>query len=183
MMAAVVSSMEERTGRTLEEWLEVVATSGIDPLDQNAVRRWLRSEHGVLQNSQWAIADAAARAAGWVPPTLEEYIEEQYSGPKAHLRPIFERIRELVEALGDDLRLEGRATYIPFVRRRQFLAVAAATRARVDLGLRYIAAPESELLVPAKAPGQATHKVSLSSVEEITVEVKELLRVAYEQNG
>jgi hypothetical protein len=118
-----------------------------------------------------------------VPPTIEEYIEEQYSGPKAYLRPIFERIREIVEALGDDLRMEGRVTYIPFVRRRQFLAVAAATRSRVDLGLRYDAAPVSELLVPAKAPGQATHKVSLSSEVEVTVEVKELLRMAYEQNG
>jgi predicted transport protein len=183
MMAAVVTSLQERTGRTLEEWLEVVAGSGIDPLDQNAVRRWLKSEHGVLQNSQWAIADAAARAAGWRPPTIEEQIEEQYAGPKAHLRPIFERVKELALALGDDVRLEGRGGYIPFVRRRQFLAVAAATRARVDLGLRYTDAPESGLLVPAQAPGQATHRLSLAAAAEITPEVEALLRAAYEQNG
>lgn len=182
MMAAVTKTMKERTGRTLEEWLEVVAGSGIDPLDQNAVRRWLKTEHGVLQNSQWAIADAAARAAGWEPLTLDEQIDQQYSGPKAHLRPIFERVRALAEALGDDVRMEGRGTYIPFVRRRQFLAVAAATRSRVDLGLRYTDAPDSELLVPAKAPGQATHRLSLTAVEEITPEVEELLRMAYEQN-
>lgn len=182
MMAAVVTSLQERTGRTLEEWLEVVASSGIDPLDQNAVRRWLKAEHGVLQNSQWAIADAAARAAGWVPPTIDEQIEAQYAGPKAHLRPIFDRIRELAASLGDDVRMEGRGTYIPFVRSRQFLAVAAATRTRVDLGLRYTAAPDSPLLVPAQAPGQATHRLSLTSAAEITPEVEELLRVAYEQN-
>jgi predicted transport protein len=163
--------------------LGVVAKSGIDPLDQNAVRRWLKAEHGVLQNSQWTIADAAARAAGWRPPTVEEYIDAQYSGPKAQLRPIFERIRELVEALGDDVEMEGRGSYTPFVRRRQFLAVAAATRTRVDLGLRYTAAPTSELLSPAQAPGQATHKLSLTAVAEITAEVERLLRVAYEQNG
>lgn len=183
MMAAVTSSMKERTGRTLEEWLDAVATSGIDPLDQNSVRRWLKSEHGVLQNSQWAIADAAARAAGWQPPTVEEQIDEQYAGPKAHLRPIFERVRELVAALGDDVRLEARGTYIPFVRRRQFLAIAAATRTRIDLGLRYTAAPDSPLLVPAQAPGQATHRLSLTSVAEITPEVGALLLMAYEQNG
>lgn len=183
MMAAVIRSLKERTGRTLEEWLELVAGSGIDPFDQNAVRRWLKAEHGVLQNSQWAIADAAARATGWRPPTIDKQIEEQYTGAKSHLRPIFERVRELVTALGDDVRLEGRGTYIPFVRRRQFLAVAAATRARVDLGLRYTAAPESDLLTPAQAPGQATHRLSLASLEEITPEVEMLLRVAYEQNG
>lgn len=183
MMAAVIGSLKERTGRTLEEWLDVVSGSGIDPLDQNAMRRWLKSEHGVLQNSQWAIADAAARAVGWRPPTVEEQIEAQYAGPKEHLRPIFERIKELALALGGDVRLEGRGTYIPFVRRRQFLAVAATTRTRIDLGLRYTDAPESALLVPAQAPGQATDRLSLAAVAEITPEVEELLRVAYEQNG
>src|SRR5215469_17420149 len=66
MMSAVTGSLAARTGRSLDEWLELVQASGIDPLDQNAVRRWLKAEHGVPQNSQWAIADAAARAAGWV---------------------------------------------------------------------------------------------------------------------
>ena len=83
MLSAVGASLPERTGRSLDEWVTIVQDSGIDPLDQNAVRRWLRAEHGVPQNSQWAIADAAARAAGWVRPTVEEYIDSQYRGAKA----------------------------------------------------------------------------------------------------
>ena len=43
MLDAVTESMKERTGRTLEEWVALVAASGIDPLDQNAVRRWLKT--------------------------------------------------------------------------------------------------------------------------------------------
>jgi hypothetical protein len=78
---------------------------------------------------------------------------------------------------------EGRATCTPFVRRRQFAAVAAATRARVNVGLRYTKAPTSMLLRPAKAPGQATHRLSLTSIDAITSEVERLLRTAYEQNG
>ena len=42
-MSAVSESLAERTGRTLGEWVALVQASGIDPLDQNAVRRWLRS--------------------------------------------------------------------------------------------------------------------------------------------
>jgi hypothetical protein len=92
MMSAVTGSMAARTGRSLDEWLEVVQASGIDPLDQNAVRRWLKAEHGVPQNSQWAIADAAARAAGWVRPTVEEYVDSQHQGAKAGLRPIYDAV-------------------------------------------------------------------------------------------
>ncbi len=183
MMTAVAGSMRERTGRSLEEWVELVAGSGIDPLDQRAVRRWLKDEHGVLQNSAYAIAHAAARAAGWEPPSVEESIDRQLAGAKADLRPIFDAVRAALEDLGDDVRIEARGTYVPFVRRRQFAAVAAATRTRVDVGLRYTDPPASDLLAPASAPGQATHKLSLTSADEVTDEVEGLLRAAYEQNG
>src|SRR3954463_1426449 len=99
MMSAVTDSIPARTGRTLEEWVALVAKSGVDPLDQTAVRRWLREVHGVKQNSQWAIADAAAREAGWVRSTVEEYVGTQYTGAKAALRPIFDALREVAEAL------------------------------------------------------------------------------------
>src|SRR6266566_6939554 len=103
MMSAVSQSLAERTGRTLADWVALVQASGIDPLDQNAVRRWLRTEHGVPQNSQWAIADAAARAGGWERPGVEEYIDGQYRGAKAGLRPIYDALAEAIMALGEDV--------------------------------------------------------------------------------
>ncbi|WP_448626449.1 DUF5655 domain-containing protein [Geodermatophilus sp. URMC 64] len=183
MMSAVTESMAERTGRTLDEWVEMVRGSGVDPLDQNAVRRWLKDVHGVKQNSQWTIADAAARAAGWQRPTVEEYVDSQLSGAKAGLRPVFDAVRAVAEGLGDDVALEGRGTYTPFVRRRQFAAAAAATSSRLDLGLRFVDPPASARLQPAKAPGQATHKIALTTVDDVDDEVGALLRAAYEQNG
>lgn len=177
-MAAVSESIQERTGRTLEKWVQLALANGPNPLDQNSVCKWLKSEHGVAQNTQWAIAEAAALAAGWQRPSEEKYALNQFSG-----EPVFERLRALLLSLGPDVRMEAHGTYTPFVRKRQFAAVAAASRERVDLGLRFKSAPESALLSQAKAPGQATHKLSLCSVEEITPEVEALLRAAYEQNG
>jgi predicted transport protein len=183
MLRAVAASVEQRTGRTLDEWVTLVGTSGVDPLDQNAVRRWLRDVHGVRQNTQWAIAERVAVRAGWVRPTDEQYADLQYSGRHAELRPVFEAVRDAALALGDDVRMEGRSTYVPFVRGRQFAAVAAATATRVDLGLRLPTPPVNARLQPAKAPGQSTHKVSLTSVSDVDDDVRALLRVAYEQAG
>lgn len=182
MLSAVSESLAARTGRSLEEWLALVRSSGVDPLDQAAVRGWLRREHGVPQNSQWAIADAAAREAGWVRPTVTEYIDGQYAGAKAALRPIYDALAAMICELGDDVTVEGRGSYIPFVRGRQFAAIAAATRDRVDLGLRFTDPPDAARLQPGGGPGQATHKVSLRDVGEVDAEVAQLLRVAYEQN-
>lgn len=182
MMSSVTDSMKERTGKTLEEWVAAVQATKIDPLNQKAVRNWLKAQ-GVLQNSQWAIADAAARAAGWERPSVEGYIDSQYQGEKAALRPIFDALREIVEGLGEDVTAEGRGGYTPFVRKRQFIAVQASTKTRIDLGLRFKQAPDSALLSTTSLPGQSTHKLGLSSVDEITDEVKDLVRLAYEQNG
>lgn len=182
MMSSVTDSMKERTGKTLEEWVAAVQLTGIDPLDQKAVRNWLK-EQGVLQNSQWAIADAAARAAGWERPSVEGYIDSQYQGEKTALRPIFDTLREIIEGLGDDITVEGRGGYTPFVRKRQFAAVQASTKTRVDIGLRFKQAPDSALLSTTSLPGQSTYKIGLTSVEGITDEVRVLIQQAYEQNG
>ncbi len=183
MMAAVTESMKKRTGRSIEQWVALVGKSGVDPLDQNAVRKWLKSEHELPQNSRWAIADAAARAAGWKRPDVEQYIDSQFADDKAALRPIFDKLRTIIEKFGDDISVEGRSTYTPFVRKRQFCAIAAATKTRVDVGLKYTKAPKSALLKPAKAPGQATHKISLGKLSDINADVKQLLKAAYEQSG
>jgi Domain of unknown function (DUF4287) len=87
MLTAVAASLQARTGKSLPEWVALVRASGPDPLDQRAVRGWLRSVHGLPQNSQWAIADAAARAAGWVRPTVAEYVDRQYAGPEGGAAP------------------------------------------------------------------------------------------------
>ena len=92
-------------------------------------------------------------------------------------------MRSAVLALGDDVVVEGRGTYVPFVRKRQFAAVAATTASRLDLGLRLPEPPTSARLEPARAPGSATHRVRLASVADVDDEVRSLLRAAYEQNG
>jgi predicted transport protein len=182
-MDGVVDNMQERTGRSLEAWVALVEREGPDPLDQKAVRAWLRDIHGVLQNSQWAIAMAAAEAAGWRLPTAGEYTESLYSGPKAHLRPIHDRALAALLDLGDDVEIEGRQSYITVRRARQFGLLVPATKSRVDLGLRFRSEPDHPRLAKAKNLGQCTHKVGLESVEEIDDDLIALMRQAFEENG
>ena len=182
MITAVSRSLRERTGRSLGAWVDLVARDGPDPLDQGAVRRWLKEQHGLGQNSQWAVADAVARSAGWVPPTVQEYVDGQYRGAKAAQRGVYDALAAQLVALGDDVSVEGRSSYVPFVRGRQFAAVAASTRSRVDLGLRFTAPPASNRLTPARNFAQATHLVALTSADQVDDEVRRLMRTAYEQS-
>jgi Domain of unknown function (DUF5655) len=155
-------------------------------LQQKKVRHWLKDVHGVPQNSQWAIADAAARAAGWERPSVDEYADGLYAGAKAPLRPLHDAVVELATGLGSDAAVEGRATYAPIVRRTQFAAVAPGPGGTLRVGLRYRdKVPDDPRLEPAKGFAQATHWLHLDADtgEDDVRSLEPLLRAAYEQNG
>src|SRR5260370_3691001 len=105
------------------------------------------------QYSQVAIADTYARAAVWYRPSVAQNGDGQYRGAKAPLRPIYDALAAAIGELGDDGTVEGRGTYAPFVRGRQFAAVAAAPKDRVDLGLRFTDPPSAG--PPRPSPGPA----------------------------
>lgn len=187
MMAAVTTSMRERTGRSLQEWVDAVGATGLDPLEQKAVRHWLRDVHGVPQNSQWAIAFAAAETAGWTMPSTDEFADNLYSGKKIGLRPLHDAVITAALACGPDAEAQGRSTYIPVVRRTQFVAVAPGPRGTLRVGLRYkAAAPDDARLSPAKGFAQATHWLHLDADTDpasVAADLEALLATAYDQNG
>lgn len=188
MMDAVTSSMKARTGRDLDEWVALVETeSGVDPLDQKAVRAWLKDVHGVPQNSQWAIGFAAAEKAGWTMPTPAQFADELFIGKKAALRPLHDAVVAAASALGDDTEVQGRNTYTPVVRTTQFVAVAPGPRGTLRVGFRFRSlVPDDARLEPAKNFAQATHWLHLPADAEpasTAADLKPLLRAAYEQNG
>jgi Domain of unknown function (DUF5655)/Domain of unknown function (DUF4287) len=186
MTAAVAASMKDRTGRSLAQWVTAVQESGMDPLDQKAVRRWLKDVHGVPQNSQWAIAFSAAEAAGWVRPSADGYTDSLYAGGKAALRPLHDAVLGIALSLGEDVEPQGRGTYIPLVRKSQFAAIAPGPKGTLRVGFRYRATvPNDPRLEPARGFAQATHWVHLpgDTGREDVGWLEPLLAEAYRQNG
>jgi hypothetical protein len=91
-----IAELKPKTGRSLEEWIALVKKEG--PKDYQARRAWLKSEHKLGTNSAWWIAERADGKGGEEDSpekylaTAAEYVEEQYSGKKSTLRPIFEEL-------------------------------------------------------------------------------------------
>ena len=186
MTAAVSASMRERTGRSLDEWVDLVRTEGPDPLDQKAVRAWLKEVHGVAQNTQWAIAFAVAESAGWSMPSVDQFTEALFAGPKAVLRPLHDAVVALALSMGDDAEAQGRGTYIPVVRRTQFVAVAPGPRGSLRVGFRFRElVPDDVRLAPSKGFAQSTHWVHLpaGATTEDVASLEPLVAAAYGANG
>ena len=110
------------------------------------------------------------------------YVDAQFSGPRADLRPIYDAILEFAFGLGQDVKVSPGKTIIPFYRKHVFAQVKATTRTRVDLGFCLKGVKPTAILVSTggEAKGdRITHRIGLSSVKEFDKEAKDWMRKAY----
>jgi hypothetical protein len=175
------SLLERRTGVGVEEWNRRVARSGADG-DEKTLRGWLERE-GVTGYPQQLLIFERFGYPDYLVSTADELIDAQYAD-RPQLRPILDRILSVASGVGD-VRVQARKGYVTLVSpRRTFALIHAATKKRVDLGLRLDDAPTGGRLQRARSmpQGWATVKFELAEVADVDAEVVKLLRVAYQAN-
>jgi uncharacterized protein DUF5990/uncharacterized protein DUF5655 len=114
----------------------------------------------------------------------DELIERQYAD-RPQLRPVLEAVLAVLPELGP-VTVQARRTLVTlFTPRRAFAAVRAATRDRVDLGLRLDGAVPSGRLRAAGnvGGGGVTVRVPLTCPDDVDDEVRDLIRRAYAENA
>ena len=170
----MAATVEARTGRAISEWLELVPEGTFTQQSE-----FLVSEHGLKPSDARAVLHLGAYLSR---PPDDELVAAQYAGAKEALRPIYEALLSAIAALGDDVAVSPRKTYVSFDRTRQFALVQASTRTRVDLGVRLDDATATDRLAAAGSfgSGNITHRVALSAPEEVDAEVRAWLRAAYD---
>ena len=182
-----IAKLPEKTGRSLEQWIELVQKSG--PADEKERREWLKKKHNLGTNSAWWIAErASGKGLEDGDPkaylkAAEEYVEAQYAGPKAHLRPIYERLLELAFQLGNDVKACPCQTIVPLYRRYVFAQIKPTTQSRIDLGLALGNRNAPKRLIDTGGfakKDRITHRIPLESMTEIDKEVERWLKTAYD---
>jgi hypothetical protein len=140
-------------------------------------------------NSAFWIAE---RAAGKTDETgdpetylqaAEQYVEKMYSGKKADLRPLYDKLLNLGLSMGKDVKACPCQTMVPLYRRHVFAQIKPATQTRIDMGFALGALKGQGRLVETGGyakKDRITHRIPISSPADIDGEVKRWLRVAYE---
>jgi uncharacterized protein DUF5655/uncharacterized protein DUF4287 len=189
MVQAWVTELRSKTGRSLEEWIALVKQEG--PKDEKSQREWLKSKHKLGTNSAWWIAEGAAgRGKEENSPeaylkTAAQYVEEQYSGPKEKLRPIYEELLKLGRSLADDVKVCPCKTIVPLYREHVFAQIKPTTNSRIDFGfaLTHYRGKLPRRLIDTGGlakKDRITHRIELTSTAQIDGEVKKWLKTAYD---
>lgn len=173
----MIDNLPDKTGRSLAEWFEVLDGSGHDR--HRAALDFLKAEHGVSHGyANLIVTLHRSRGADTEP---EDLIAAQYAGRKAGLRPIYERLVEAATRLGPDVAVAPKKTGVSLRRAKQFALIEAPSAARVSLGLNLRGEPATARLRAAR--GMCTHRVDLTSVDDVDPEVLGWLGLAYDRAG
>ncbi len=184
MEEAWIARMPEKTGKSLEEWVRLLQSSG--PATESERRQWLKKEHGVGANYAMLIAQHSVGKN-----RLTDYedgaalVEAMFAG-KEGLRPLFDQLLRLARSLGKDVRACPCKTIVPLYRCHVFAQLKPSTRTRLDLGLALGDTPLQGRLIDTggRAKGdRITHRIAVAAPAEIDDELKGWLRKAYEMDG
>lgn len=174
-MSDPFTNLAEKTGRSMPGWIDVVAASGLTK--HSEILSWLKNEHGLSHGFANGIA-LAFRNRG-ESGADEDLVAAQYAGAKEPLRPIYERLIDAATALGADVVVASKKTGVSLRRTKQFALVEAPSAKRVQLGLQLPGEDTTDRLLAGNA--MCSHRVSVTSIDELDEELLGWLRAAYER--
>lgn len=177
----MIDNLPAKTGRDLAGWLRVVGAEKLDKHGQ--IVKFLKGEHGVGHGYANLIAHQALQSSA-LSASGDDLVEAQYAGAKAALRPLYDRLVEIVQRFGDDVELAPKKSYVSVRRKKQFATFQPSTKTRMDVGvqLKGVEIDASERLQEVRG-GMVSHKVAVHDAAEIDAELRRWLGAAYAAAG
>jgi hypothetical protein len=184
MRESIAARLLRQTGHDVTWWNRRIAERaergglGGEP----ELRNWLHGE-GVTGYQQMLLVMETFGYPGYLLASADELVEAQYAD-RPGLRPILDAVIAAAATFGE-IEVQARKTYTSLLTpRRTFAAVRAATRTRVDVGLRIDGiAPGGRLLDGSRTAGGSVNlRLPLTSVDDLDDEAVALIGQAYRAN-
>lgn len=184
-----IGELKEKTGRSLEEWLKHIKKEG--PADELARRDWLKSEYGLGTNTaSWLAERSVGKGEETSDSDLylqkaERDVDNMYSGGKGALRPIYDALLKLGLKTGKDAKACPCQTIVPLYRNHVFAQIKPTTQTRIDMGFALgDMKPKGRLIDTGgfAKKDRITHRIPITSLDDIDDEVRHWLKVAYDRD-
>jgi hypothetical protein len=191
-----IRNIEQTYGHPVAYWYTVIDGSGLSK--HTEVIAFLKNEHGLKHGAAHRLSllardrstsstdhsqpdrGRAAAAPDHDTDAVGVAVEALYAGRKAGLRPLHDQLMAAVTSLGD-LTVSPKKGYLSLRRRKQFAMIQPSTATRIDLGLILPAdvAPGERLESAATWNALFSHRVRISSADDLDPELQQWLRQAY----
>ncbi len=174
-----LANIEKKTGKTIAELTRMVLESSLEKHGEMVAL--LKSDLGMGHGDANTLVHIA-RGNSTRGASGGDALSTLYTDKKAHLRPIHDRLLEIVQTFGD-MEEAPKKTYVSYRRKRQFAMIGPATNTQVELGLNVkglTATDRLEALPPGK---MCNYRVRIASPDEIDSEMIGWIRAAYDASA
>jgi hypothetical protein len=180
-----INNIQKKTGKTLEELAALAKSSGLSK--HGEIRELFQRELGLGHGDANALVHAifqsdGARAAAAKGLSNDTVLDEIYSGPKAALRPIHEKLLAEINQFGAFETLP-KKNYLSLRRKKQFAMLGPATNTRVEVGLNVKGLAADPRLLEQPQGSMCNYIVRLTEPGQADAQLIAWLKQAYESAG
>jgi hypothetical protein len=118
--------------------------------------------------------------------SAEQDVEKMFSGKKAALRPIYNALLKLGLKTGKEAKACPCQTIVPLYRNHVFAQIKPTTQTRIDMGFALGDMKPTGRLIDTGGfakKDRITHRIAISSLDDIDDEVTHWLKVAYDRDS
>lgn len=182
-VATQLANIEKRTGKTLAELASIVKSSGLTKHGELVamLKSTLGMGHGDANTLVHTVlkSDGQSAAEGL---TSGQVLDGLYTGPKAALRPIHDKLMAAIGKFGA-FEEAPKKTYVSYRRKRQFAMIGPATNTRVEVGINIKGLTATDRLEQLPAGQMCNYKVKLTDPNEVDEELISWVKTAYDASG
>ena len=178
---AYFDTIKAKTGLDPEDFHRLAAERGLLGPDVKTadIVAWLKADYGLGSGHAMALVSALGQVSGQRLP-VDDKVNAQFTGAKAHWRDTYDTVLAHARQFGE-VNLAPTNSYISLRKGGGKFAIVQVTAARLDLGLKLPGVAGTEALEPSGSwNSMVTHRIRLADPADLTPEVLDWLRRAYE---
>lgn len=177
----MIQNLESKTGKSLQEWIDIVKGTGLDKHMQ--IIKFLKSEHGFTHGFANLVAHKARGSDAGSAASEDSLIDAQYSKGKEALQPLYEKLIAAIKDFGSDVEIAPKKAYVSLRRKKQFGIIQPSTKSRMDVGINLKGEePTERLEASGSFNSMVSHRVRTSQIEDIDADLIAWLKLAYERS-
>jgi predicted transport protein len=177
----MIENLQKNTGKSLEQWIAIVQKENFEKHGQ--IIKFLKEIHGFTHGFANLVAHKAKGSDAGSAANTDDLIVSQYKG-KEHFRPIYDQLMSAIAKFGDDVEIAPKKAYVSLRRKKQFAILQPATKTRFEIGINLKGHEgKGKLEAINTANAMCSHKMNLSSAQDIDHEVIDWIKTAYDHAG
>jgi hypothetical protein len=178
-----LDNIRKKTGKSFDELAAIVKKSGLTK--HGEIREYLKRElglgHGYANTLVHAVLQSDGQRAAEGKPT-DQVLDEIYTGAKAHMRPIHERLIEEINKFGE-FEIAPKKGYVSLRRKKQFVMIGPKTNTRFEVGINAKDLKKNPRLLEQPKGSMCNYVVNVTDAREIDSELISWIKSAYEGAG